>query len=233
MGFQDFYCKDVNLSTINPLQNEKPNIMVMHASLAGGSEENREYNPVSETRLEDLGMDYVALGHIHKPYYNPEKTQRVVYPGSLVSMGFDEPGEHGMIVGEIDENRKLEYRFIRLDETEFARMEQNVDNLYAKEDLIEKLNELNLPENTLYEIVLVGNRNFEINKREIFKQITKPNILKIKDNTKLKYNLEEIKTEKTLRGLFVQEMLKREEDETYTKEEIERAIEIGLNCLKE
>lgn len=97
MGFENFYCKDVNFGNINVLQNNKPNFMVMHASLSGGSEENREYNPVLESRLEELGMDYVALGHIHKPYYQEKLSQKVVYPGSLISLGFDEPGKHGMI----------------------------------------------------------------------------------------------------------------------------------------
>ena len=68
MGFQDFYCKDINYSSINVIQNGKPNIMIMHASL-GSSEENREYNPVLESKLKSLNMDYIALGHIHKPYY--------------------------------------------------------------------------------------------------------------------------------------------------------------------
>ena len=108
-----------------------------------------------------------------------------------------------------------------------------MDSFYSKEDLIEKINELNLEENKLYEIDLIGSRNFEINTRDIFKLITKPNILKIKDNTSLKYNLDEIKKEKTLRGLFVKEMLKKEEEQKYTKDEIRKAIEIGLNSLKE
>ena len=98
MGFQDFYCKDVNYSSINALQNGKPNFMVMHASLIGGGEENKEYNPVVESRLDALNMDYIALGHIHKPYYDEIKNQKIVYPGSLISLGFDEQGPHGMIV---------------------------------------------------------------------------------------------------------------------------------------
>ena len=108
-----------------------------------------------------------------------------------------------------------------------------MDNFYSKEDLVEKINELKLEENKLYEIELIGSRNFEINTRDIFKLITKPNILKIKDNTNLKYNLDEIKNEKTLRGLFVKEMLKKEDEQKYTKDEIRKAIEIGLNSLKE
>ena len=108
-----------------------------------------------------------------------------------------------------------------------------MDKLDEKEDLIEKLNSLSLDKNKLYEIELVGNRNFEINTRDIFKFITNVNILKIKDNTRLKYNLEELKNEKTLKGLFVQEMLKKQEENIYSKEEINKAIEIGLNSLKE
>ena len=108
-----------------------------------------------------------------------------------------------------------------------------MDNIYSKEELIEKLNELYLEENKLYEIYLVGNRNFDINTREIFKLITIQNILKIKDATKLKYNLDEIKNEKTLRGLFVQEMLNMNYDGNYTEEEIQKAIELGLNSFKE
>ena len=111
--------------------------------------------------------------------------------------------------------------------------EQNVDNIDSKEDLVEKINELNLDENKLYEIILIGNRNFEINNREIFKLINKENILKIKDNTDIKYNLDEIKNEKTLRGLFVKELLKKKEENIYSQEEINKALEIGLNSLKE
>ena len=99
--------------------------------------------------------------------------------------------------------------------------------------MIEKINSLKLNENYLYEIVLIGNRNFDINVREIFKLVTKQNILKIKDNTTLKYNLDEIKEEKTLRGLFVKELLKKQEEKIYSQEEIYKAIEIGLNSLKE
>ena len=135
--------------------------------------------------------------------------------------------------GEIDEDRNLKYEFVKLDDTEFANYEQNVDKLNSKEDLIEKLNELNLDENKLYEIIFTGNRNFEINTREIFKLITKSNILKLKDCTDLRYNLDEIKNERNLKGLFVKEMLKKKEENIYTDEEIKKAIEIGLNSLKE
>ena len=106
-----------------------------------------------------------------------------------------------------------------------------MDNLFSKEDLIEKINAWSLDKNKFFEIILTGNKNFEINAREILKLIEHENVLKIKDCTSFKYNLEEIQKEKTLRGLFVKEMLKKEANENYTKKEIENAIEIGLNAL--
>ena len=137
------------------------------------------------------------------------------------------------LYGEIDENRKLNYHFVKLDAMEFTDFKQNVENIDSKEDLVEKINNLNLDENKLYEIILIGHRNFEINTRDIFKLINKFNILKVKDNTTLKFNLDEIKNEKTLRGLFVKELLKKQEENIYSKDEIDKAIEIGLNSLKE
>lgn len=134
--------------------------------------------------------------------------------------------------GEI-ENGKLNIEFIKLDDTEFVKLEQNVEKFNSKEDLVEFINEIKLDNNKLYEIELTGNRRFEINTRDIFKLITSYNILKIKDLTEIGYNLEELKKEHTLKGLFVKEVLKKLEDENYSKEEIEKAIEIGLKSIKE
>ena len=127
----------------------------------------------------------------------------------------------------------MSYEFVKLDDTEFVELEENISNCDDRETLIEKINELKLDDNKLYEIILVGNKNFEINIRDIFRLVTKPNILKLKDRTTLKYNLEEIKNEKSLRGLFVKELLKKKEENIYSNEEIDKALEIGLNSLKE
>ena len=127
----------------------------------------------------------------------------------------------------------MSYEFVKLDDTEFVELEENISDCDDREALIEKINELKLDDNKLYEIILVGNKNFEINVIDIFKLVTKPNILKIKDRTTLKYNLEEIKNEKSLRGLFVKELLKKKEENIYSNEEIDKALEIGLNSLKE
>ena len=83
-----------------------------------------------------------------------------------------------------------------------------MDSIYSKEELIEKINELEIEENNYVEIILIGNRNFEINKYDLIKYILNNNIIKIKDNTKIAYNLEKLENENTLKGLFIKEMNK-------------------------
>ena len=168
---------------------------------------NIEYNPISKNELEEKGFDYVALGHIHKLDYNTQENQRIVYPGSTVSLGFDELGKHGMIVGDV-EKEKIKLEFIPLDEKEFKLKEIDVTEIISKEELIEKINELNFNENELIEIILIGKRNFEINTYELNKLIFNEKIIKIKNKTKINYNLEKIANENTLKGLFAKEYKK-------------------------
>ena len=232
-GFDDFYCSDSGVENIEIEQNEKPNILIIHGNIDGSTIEDMQYNSMSKKMLEEKGFDYVALGHIHKKDYNVEENQKIVYPGSTISLGFDELGEHGMIVGDLEKN-KLEIQFVKLDDKQFTKRELNVDNIYSKEELIEKINELKIEENNYVEIILIGNRNFEINKYDLIRYILNNNIIKIKDNTKIAYDLEKLENENTLKGLFIKEMnkkIKNAETEE-EKEIIEKSIEIGLASLE-
>ncbi len=97
-GFEDFYMKNSKHQDIKIEDKNKINILLTHGELDGSENSENLYNPLSKIYLKSLGFDYIALGHIHKNSYNEEENQRIVYPGSLVSLGFDELGKHGMIV---------------------------------------------------------------------------------------------------------------------------------------
>ena len=226
-GFNDFYCKNSIVDEIKIENKEQINILVAHGSLNGGTLENMEYNPMNRNKLKELGFDYVALGHIHKLDYNTEEEQRIVYPGSTISLGFDELGQHGMIVGELNkENIMLE--FIPMDNKEFKEMELDISDINSEEELIEKINNLILEENTYYKIILNGDKNFEINIYNLFKFILNENIIKIKNKTKLKIDLEKISKNNNLKGLFVKEILDELNKENSNKELLENVLELGL-----
>ena len=231
-SFDDFYCNDCELENEKIEHNGKPNILVIHGNLDGAKKDDKPYNPISKVVLEEKGFDYVALGHIHKTDYDSSKYQKIVYPGSTISLGFDELGKHGMIVGEFDNGLKLE--FVPLDDEEFTVRQLNVNNIYSKEELIENINELNIEPNQYVEIILTGGRNFEIDIYDILKFIQNDRIIKIKDETKIAIDLEKISNENTLRGLFAKDMMNKleNEDDLEKKNILEKAIEIGLDALE-
>ena len=233
-GFDDFYCSNLNFNDLKISNPNKINILVIHGTLDGANLEDMQYNSMSTRMLQEKGFDYVALGHIHKLDYNTQENQRIVYPGSTVSLGFDELGEHGMIVGDI-EKEKIKLDFIPLDEKEFKLKEMDVTEIISKEELIEKINELNFNENELIEIILIGKRNFEINTYELNKLIFNEKIIKIKNKTKINYSLEQLSNENTLKGLFAKKINEKMKLENLSEEEkdiIEKAVEITFDALK-
>ena len=154
-GFDDFYCSNLNFNDLKISNPNKINILVIHGTLDGANLEDMQYNSMSTRMLQEKGFDYVALGHIHKN--NFKNDGKIIYPGSTIAMGFDELGEHGMVTGEISKlGNKLE--FIKLDELEFKKQELDCTELNSIEEIIEKINSINLEENKLYEIILIGKR---------------------------------------------------------------------------
>ena len=230
-GFNDFYCRTSEIEEIQIKNINKINILITHGTLNGGTIEDMEYNPLNKNNLKKLRFDYIALGHIHKLDYDTEANQRIVYPGSTISMGFDELGKHGVILGEVTkENIKL--NFLPIDNKEFKEIEIDISEINSKEELIEKINELELDENIYYKLILIGNKNFEINTYEIIKYITKENIIKIKNNTKLKIDVNKIAMDNNLKGIFVKEVLDEINNNNNQKEKLEKVLELGLEILK-
>ena len=229
IGFSDFYFNNSNIEKITIQNKNKINILITHGSLDTSNKEELQYNPIKKNELKKIGFDYVALGHIHKSNFNNEENQNIIYPGSTISMGFDEMGKHGFIVGDIEKN-KLNIEFIPIDIREFKELEFEVTKINSQEELIEKLNNINLEENNLYKIILIGKRNFEI--ENIYKFINRKNIIKIKNKTKLNYDLENMANENTLKGIFIKQILEELKQNNYTQEELERILEIGLSALE-
>ena len=214
-GFNSFEMNDNQLENINIENKDKINILITHGDL-----NESKYNPIKLNELKEKGFDYVALGHIHK---RDDKTN-IVYPGSLISLGFDELGEHGMVAGEIN-NKELNKKFIKIDEREFVEYELDVSNILSEEELIEKINSIE-GENKLFKIILVGYRNFPIN---INIKLINKNIIKIKNNTKIKVGYKE--NNSTLKGLFIKKLNERKNNNLIDEKTYEEILEIAEQAL--
>lgn len=229
-GFGDYYCQDCGIETLTIENPKKTNILVIHATLDGANIEDKQYNSISKRILKEKGFDYIALGHIHIP--NDKEEKEIVYPGSTVALGFDELGQHGVIVGEIN-NKELMTEFLVIDEEEFLEKEIDISSIFSKEELIELLNQQDFKENQFVKIVLVGSRQFEIDSYLIEKLIENEHMIRIKDKTKIAYPLQEIALQTNLKGLYVKQMLQQLEGKNEEEKKIiEKAIEIGLEALQ-
>ena len=232
-GFNNFYCTNSGIEEFNIQDNSKLNILIIHGTLNGATTEEKQYNSMSKNMLESKGFDYIALGHIHKISYKDEENQKIVYPGSTVSLGFDELGKHGMIVGDIEKG-KIRLEFVQIDEKEFVEKEIDITNIISKEELIETLNGQVFDQNKFVKIILTGKRNFEIDTYNLYKFVENKQIIKLKNKTKINYDLNKIANENTLKGMFAQEMIKKINNENLTQDEkemLEKTIEIAFEAL--
>ena len=82
---------------------------------------------------------------------------------------------------------------------------------------------------------MTGKRNFEIDVYDLYKLVLIERIIKIKNKTKINYDLNKLQNDITLKGIFAKEMLKKLNQENISDEEkeiIEKAVEIGFEALE-
>ena len=214
-----------NKDSINKKQNEsgnidteKINILITHANLDGAS---HKYHDVKSQWLSKF--DYVALGHIHMPKVDDSK---VIYPGSLIAGGFDETGEHGLVVGDITKE-KLKIKFVKMDDTQFEVKTIDISNCMSPNEVLDKLN---LKDN-IYKIILTGIRNIDISTLKEIITVSGKYVCEVEDKTKMDYNLEGIAMQKTLKGVFTRKMLEEIKNNPDKEEKIMKTIEYVYNNM--
>ena len=233
VGFDDYFVCSKDIGQID-IEKDKVNILITHGTLNGAS---HKYNDIKIKDLEKF--DFVALGHIHMPKVD---TSNIIYSGSLASCGFDEPGEHGMIVGEIKDdltiyNEKgarinsgiVKYKFIKIDDTEFKELVLDISQFTSTQELLDNIK---IDDQNIYEIKLVGERKFEIEEAVNSIKSIYQNVCKIKNETHKMYNYNEISKEDTLKGNFVKKMLQKMNEDSNNKELYLDALEYVLDVMK-
>ena len=232
-GFDDFYMEN-KYHNIQVENKNKINILITHGNLDTGADDQKPYNPMTSKELKSLNFDYIALGHIHKKSYNDYPNQKIVYPGSTVSIGFDELGPRGIIEGEINnETKELKTKFIPMDAKTFEELEININNINSEEALVEEINNTQIDDNKYYKIILTGKRSFDLNLSQIQELLKQENILRIRNHTQTKYDIQEIATQISLKGLFAKKILEKinSQEDPDEKEKLLQAFEIGIDAL--
>lgn len=220
VGFEN-YEEDFDVVKNIKIEDEsKVNILVTHGTLNGAM---HKYHDIKERDLSKF--DYVALGHIHDKKIDDSN---IIYPGSLISCGFDEPGEHGFVKGEITKD-KCEIEFVSTNCKEYKRIELDISNIPNFSEAIEKMDF----DDSYYRIILKGTKNFNVD--ELIDNINElgKNICEIRDKTIFPYDFEGIMKQENLKGVFTRKMINEMENMTdEEKEETLKTIELIYQMMK-
>lgn len=190
------------------------------------------YDPITEEELAQSGMDYAALGHIHKASGLKQAGKTwYAWPGCPEGRGFDETGEKFVNLVEL-ENGQCRIKPVSIAGRRYEQLQVDVtgtDPLLAIHS--------SLPDDTVrdvYRITLTGEtetapdlRRLSANLSELFFE------LQLRDETRLRHGVWDSAGEDTLRGLFLGR-LKGRYDAAATEAErirLEQAARWGLAAL--
>ena len=238
-SFDDVYLRGEESFSIIPEKDGYVNLMVLHGELR--SDLNSNYNSVTANFIKESGMDYIALGHIHKRT-EPQKLGDTYYAycGCPEGQGFDETDEKGVYIGEIGKGicdlsfvpiSKRRHIWEKIDATGINSSAEISGAVLA---LLQKKYGAQYGEN-LYKIELTGSisEDFNLNLTEILSRVLeKVYFAKIKDRTEFLIDTEKLASEISLKGLFVKNMLERINNASDgERETLENALKLGLRAF--
>lgn len=104
------------------------NFMVLHGDPLSPVS---EYNPVTAAQIAATGLDYLALGHIHRGgSLMHTGSSFYAWPGCPMGRGFDETGRKGILLGEAEKGRvSCRFQPLGLRRYECLRVEAGSDPL--------------------------------------------------------------------------------------------------------
>ena len=243
-GWTSYECDDVvitgmelnssNVSTMAQrlvLDSANTNIVMLHGQQSDyDGKDGAEI--INTTSLKGKFIDYLALGHVHKCIFEPLDDRGVYcYPGCLEGRGFDETGDKGFILMDI-ENGEITSEFIpfalrRLHEINVevtAEMDMQAVAAKARELL------LDVDDQDLVKFVLTGERELD-DELDIIRFVrifeNKYFFVKCYDRTKTLVDYESYKYDKSLKGEFVRLVQSQDMDE----DEKAKIIEIGIRAI--
>ena len=238
-SFGNVYMQGEQSFGITPPDDEYVNLMVLHGELTGDL--SSQYNAVTAEFIKNSGMDYIALGHIHKRT-EPQKIGNTFYAycGCPEGQGFDETGEKGVYVGTVGKSL-CALEFIPLAKRRHFHIKTDVTGLASQAEIVNKIAEdiKNTAgsgwEENLYKIELTGGvkEGADVNTAEIIARISEAvYYAKVKDSTVPALDMEQLASEISLKGLFVKNMLSRMENASDDeKEELAAALRLGLKAF--
>lgn len=242
IGFHANNIKNSLLKGFRVKDENRINIMVMHGTVqATPFFEDIPYNPISLEEIEQSGLDYLAMGHLHS--FSGIKKQGCTYwsySGSTEGRNFGECGEKGFLIGEIGKGM-CDLQFQKANEKEYRKYQIDVSDMPLIEELVPKVEKMagKDSQNILARIELTGRvemyfREMKPEKVLLDRMADKFYYLEVSDCTEVDYNIEETAVlDRSVKRYYAQKILElmRDADDAEKVRQLKEAFYFGVEAL--
>lgn len=224
VSFQSANDSRAFLPMFNVKNPDKINLLVMHGNLSGES-----YNPIKPVDIENCGMDYIALGHIHMSSGLKSRGNCFyAYPGCPEGRGFDELGEKGILALNVSKG-SVSAEFMPTYEKMYLKSDIDVSKAESNEDILSMIQNTMCGNQNIYRFYLKGESSFPI-ETEVIKNGIDAFDISVIDETVPAVDIFRLSEEFTLKGLFAKFAL--EDKENMNTDEFELAFKAGLSLIE-
>lgn len=209
------------------LDHNKFNIVTLHGQVGGD---------ILLPELSGKNIDYLALGHVHTFQMDSfDARGTYCYSGALEGRGFDECGDKGFVLVEIDEeHRKGNYTFVPFASRNLYTLEVDVSKAYTTQAAVELVGaaiaNCPYPSKSMVKIVLTGaiHVDAEIHTAYIEDQFTDYFYYeKVKDETTIHIDYSQYEKDASLKGEFIRLVMNSDMDE----QKKSQVIRLGIMAL--
>lgn len=201
--------KTIPVTAYNELSfdSKKVNIVVLHGQVA--EYKAKDGAPViSLPSLANQNIDYIALGHIHD-YKMARLDHRCswCYSGCLEGRGFDECGEKGFVLLEI-ENNSIKTKFILLSKRRIHEVSVKLDGVMTYNEIMQAITERlsGIPRQDIVQVDLTGEISEETElEPDSYQAAFASNyyFIRFKDRTETKIDFSRYENDVSLKGEFI------------------------------
>lgn len=217
------------------LDNNCFNIVMLHGQETE-TKSSKDYLDISLRLLKNKGIDYLALGHIHS-YKKESLDARGIYcyPGCLEGRGFDECGEHGFVVIEVNNNTLTDHELIPIASRCLYEAEVDISDCLNSSEIINNIQYMldlkHYSSSSMLKVVLTGatDVNCEKNIEYISMMFSdKYYYFKLYDHSCVRIDYDNLLYENSVKGELVR-LVKA--DDTLDNDTKAAVIAIGINAL--
>ena len=230
-------CGEVNTSLLN--------ILCIHGDVVSPGQKS-DYHAMTLEDFRKSGMDYVALGHIHKrDDIGRAGDTFYAYPGCPEGRGFDELGSKGVYLGDIYKGHHA-LRYVEVCQRQYIRLAIDVTDLVRELEVEHKIKDTLAEaygkdyEKNIYQISLTGTRKEEelLPIKTIERTLSESLYhLELSDDRMVERDYGILREEVSLRGLYVRNLLSlleeaKDKGDAVLLATYEKALEYGMTSFE-